>query len=192
MDCPIIMILGWRSGTSSLTKNLYEDGFPVTPPLDMRPMEGHQPEGHYENTQVYQINEALLKHFNMTIFQPGLLPFTSADVVENWLGEHPEPIIVKDPRFAFTWPVWTSSTHRRCIFVWTDRETTSQVSSIVRWYQVPEGAAASCVRMHDLCADMACRSYLSLRLDLLEEGRYEKGADFIAGYVKRGSPERTE
>ena len=62
MDHPIVMILGWRSGTSSLTKKLYEEGFPVTPPLDMRPMEGHQPEGHYENPQVYQINEALLKH----------------------------------------------------------------------------------------------------------------------------------
>lgn len=74
MDHPIVMILGWRSGTSSLTKKLYEEGFPVTPPLDMRPMEGHQPEGHYENPQVYQINEALLKHFNMSVFQPGLLP----------------------------------------------------------------------------------------------------------------------
>ena len=141
MDHPIVMILGWRSGTSSLTKKLYEEGFPVTPPLDMRPMEGHQPEGHYENPQVYQINEALLKHFNMSVFQPGLLPFVNADVVEKWLGEHPEPIIVKDPRFAFTWPVWTSSTRRPCIFVWTDRETASQVASIVRWYEVPEEAA---------------------------------------------------
>ena len=112
--------------------------------------------------------------------------------MEKWLGEHPEPIIVKDPRFAFTWPVWTSSTRRRCIFVWTDRETTSQVSSIVRWYQVSEEAAANCVRMHDLCADVACRSYLSLRLDMLEEGRDDRGTGFIAEYVERGSQERTE
>ncbi len=68
MSNPIVMILGWRSGTSSLTKTLYEEGFPVTPPLDMRPMEGHQPEGHYENPQVYKINEALLKHFQRRFF----------------------------------------------------------------------------------------------------------------------------
>ena len=40
---PIVMILGWRSGSSSLTKELYEKGYPRTPPLDVRPMEGHQP-----------------------------------------------------------------------------------------------------------------------------------------------------
>lgn len=192
MDHPIVMILGWRSGTSSLTKKLYEEGFPVTPPLDMRPMEGHQPEGHYENPQVYQINEALLKHFNMSVFQPGLLPFVNADVVERWLGEHPEPIIVKDPRFAFTWPVWTSSTRRPCIFVWTDRETASQVASIVRWYEVPEEAAASCVRMHDLCADLACQAHASLRLDMLEEERDERGTAFIAEFVGRDSPDRSK
>ncbi len=188
MSNPIILILGWRSGTSSLTKKLYEEGFPVTPPLDMRPMAGHQPEGHYENPQVYQINEALLKHFSMAIFQPGLLPFVHADVVEKWLDEHPEPVIIKDPRLAFTWPIWTSSTSRDCVFVWTDRETTSQVASIVRWYKVPEAAAHSCVRMHDMCADLACRSHPSLVLDMLEEGRDEKGAAFIARYVSQGTP----
>ena len=99
---PIVMILGWRSGSSSLTKELYEKGYPLTPPLDVRPMEGHQPEGHYENSEVQQINEALLAHFQMNVFTPGILPFVNADVVENWLGQHPEPVIAKDPRFAFT------------------------------------------------------------------------------------------
>ncbi len=186
MSNPIIMILGWRSGTSSLTKKLYEEGFPITPPLDMRPMEGHQPEGHYENQQVYQINEALLKHFQMSVFQPGLLPFVNADVVEKWLLDHPEPVIIKDPRLAFTWSVWTSSTQRPCIFVWTDRETTSQVASIVRWYKVPEGAAQACVRMHDLCARLACKEYRSLILDLLDPERADKAMAFIAEFVPPG------
>lgn len=184
MDHPIIMILGWRSGTSSLTKKLYEEGFPVTPPLDMRPMEGHQPQGHYENPQVYKINEALLQHFQMTVFQPGLLPFVNADVVEQWLAAHPEPVIIKDPRLAFTWPVWTSSTGRECIFIWTDRETNSQVDSIVRWYKVPEASARLCVRMHDLCARLACAEYRSLTLDMLEDDRDEKGTQFVAQFVQ--------
>ena len=93
---PIVMILGWRSGSSSLTKELYEKGYPLTPPLDVRPMEGHQPEGHYENSEVQQINEALLDHFQMNVYTPGILPFVNADVVENWLGQHPEPVIAKD------------------------------------------------------------------------------------------------
>jgi len=189
LDNPIIMILGWRSGTSSLTKKLYEEGFPVTPPLDMRPMEGHQPQGHYENPQVYQINEALLQHFQMTVFQPGLLPFVNADVVEQWLAAHPEPVIIKDPRLAFTWPVWTSSTARKCIFVWTDRETDSQVDSIVRWYKVAEAAARLCVRMHDLCARLACQEHRSLILDMLEEDRDEKGVQFIAQFATAQSGE---
>ncbi len=181
---PIIMILGWRSGTSSLTKYLFEKGFPITPPLDMKPMEGHQPEGHYENPQIYQINEALLKHFNMAVFQPGLLSFVNADVVEQWLGAHPEPVIIKDPRLAFTWPIWKTSTRRECIFIWTDREKESQVASIVRWYQLPEQAARLCITMHDMCARLACQEHTSLVLDLLEEDRDEKAARFLEPYIR--------
>ena len=41
---PIVMILGWRSGSSSLTKELYEKGYPLTPPL-RRASHGRAPAG---------------------------------------------------------------------------------------------------------------------------------------------------
>jgi hypothetical protein len=47
------------------------------------------------SSEVQQINQALLDYFQMNVFTPGILPFVNADVVENWLGQHPEPVIVK-------------------------------------------------------------------------------------------------
>lgn len=181
---PIVMILGWRSGSSSLTKVLYEQGYPITEPLDMRPMEGHQPGGHYENPEVYQINEALLAHFQMNVFTPGILPFVNADVVENWLAAHPEPVMIKDPRLAFVWPVWQTSTKRPVVCVWTDRDTEAQVGSIVRWYQIPEDAANACVAMHDIGARLACDHHESFIVDVTDPQRDEKAEEFIRRFVQ--------
>ena len=181
---PIIMILGWRSGSSSLSKELYEKGYPLTPPLDLRPMEGHQPEGHYENVEVQQINEALLVHFQMNVFTPGILPFVNADVVENWLGEHPEPVIAKDPRFAFTWPVWKTSTRRRIVFVWTNRDKETQVGSIIRWYKIPQDGAKACVAMHDMGAQLACERHESAEVDVKDSQRVEKVEAFLRRFVQ--------
>ena len=105
-------------------------------------------------------------------------------MLEQWLGAHPEPVIIKDPRLAFTWPVWKASTKRECLFGWTDRETESQVASIVRWYKVPEASARLCIAMHDMCARMACEEHRSLTLDMLDEDRDLKGKQFVAQFVE--------
>ena len=184
-ECPIVVTLGWRSGSSSLTKALFEKDYPITPPLDTQPMEGHQPGGHYENSEVQQINEALLAHFQMNVFTPGILPLVNADIVEKWLAQHPEPVMVKDPRFAFTWPVWMTSTKRPMVFIWTDRDKESQIGSIVRWYKIPEYGAKACVAMHDMGAQLACERHESTKVDVKDAHRLAKVEAFLGGIVQR-------
>ena len=150
-------------------------------------MEGHQPEGHYENVEVQQINEALLVHFQMNVFTPGILPFVNADVVENWLGQHPEPVIAKDPRFAFTWPVWKTSTSRRVVFAWTNRDKETQVGSIIRWYKIPQDGAKACVAMHDFGAQLTCERHESVEVDVKDPQRVEKVEAFLRQFVQPAS-----
>ena len=68
---PIVWILGRRSGTSSMAKALYDQGFPLTGPLNTKPYAA-QPEGHYENQDILNIHDALFAAHNFKPWSCGI------------------------------------------------------------------------------------------------------------------------
>ena len=180
-------ILGQRCGTSSLAKALYEQGFPLSEPLDTRIFQNVQPEGHYENVFARDWNRKLMANFKVTAVQPGLLPFLKWDVLSGWLAREPADFIVKDPQLAFVWPVWLRTLREMpghdaaLCAVWCRRDFGQQVTSLQK-YRISEEDAAYCVNMYEACAAASAKFIPTLEVWLDDPDRVAKAAQFFRSH----------
>jgi len=177
------VILGRRSGTSTMAKWLFDNGFPMREPLDTRYFK-NQPQGHYESWEARDWDAKILHRFSMTAGVPGMVPFLKFEPLRHWFDDHAEPFIVKEPNVNLVWPVWlrTATEHenkRDLVGVWCRRSEVEQVSSLVRAYNMDEQDAKWCVKMYEASALAACNEFPVLQVWLDDENREQKAADWF-------------
>lgn len=152
----IVYVLGQRCGTSSLCKRLVELGYPVVGPLDMRAYESN-PDGHYENIAARRLNDQILDQFNTDVFRGVLCPPMVCPSIQGFLSSYQGHIILKDPRFAYTWPIWKASAGDDCAVIWCRRDAGEQVQSMMRCYGLEWNSATANVKHYEVCAEAATR-----------------------------------
>ena len=176
---PIVWILGRRSGTSSMAKALYDQGFPLTGPLNTKPYAA-QPEGHYENQDILNIHDALFAAHNFKPWSCGILPFRPMPALNEWLKAHPEPLLLKVPSIAQAWPVWASMTTRPVYLMRCTRSKREQIDSMVRRYNLDEHTAAGIIELYEGSYDWMERHYgAAARLPLTDGRRVETAMEFL-------------
>jgi hypothetical protein len=109
-----------RSGSSALTRTLNLLGFHLGADL-LQPMTGVNDLGFWEQADVVDLNQRMLRHLGSSWFDPGLLPerwWERSDLVP-FLTEiqsivvretqEPTPWVVKDPRLCRLLPAWNAA-----------------------------------------------------------------------------------
>jgi len=174
MTGAICLIFGRRSGTSSLAKALYEAGYPLRGPLDVREFDSAK-DGHYENFEARAINGGMMRHFRINDKYPGLTPFLIHQGLEAWLADHESPFIVKEPRLCLTWPAWFRTAEacgRPVVAIWCRRPHEGQVRSLqtARGYEYERRDAKLCVEMYEHGIRLAAQMMPTLELWIEPDG----------------------
>ncbi|MCH7838037.1 MAG: sulfotransferase [Chloroflexi bacterium] len=146
---PFIIVTGaGRSGTSAVARVLHESGVRMGNDFDA-PSE-FNPEGYYEETAVWTLNQRLLTDLGMgDLRQPERWPSRSAVLAA---ATHHEPAMRelvanaaagwKDPRFAITLEAWLPCLPARPKLVVCLRSPDAHAESVVRSYGLVDRAAA--------------------------------------------------
>lgn len=174
----ITFILGRRCGTSSLAKGLHEAGLPLREPLDKRKHPSNLG-GHYENLHVRALNQTLIRRFRITSRSPAMLPFAEFGMVQKWLREQEEPVIVKEPNLNFTWPIWARSSPHPISIIRCRRDPKEQEASLVKWYDVTPEEAKWTVAHYE-CSSQAAADYFDdvLEVELYDPDRITKAVNW--------------
>ena len=177
------LILGRRSGTSSLAKDLWYRGFPLREPLDVRSMKS-QVQGHYESWESRQINREITFHFKMSDREPGIPPFLKYGPLMEWMNAEPSPFIVKDPKICMTWPIWHRSALAAevpLVAVWCRRDKAEQVGSLSKWYGYDDEQSAWSVEMLEMSLKAAAERIETLEVHLWQDhdDRVNQAAEFF-------------
>ena len=166
----ICLIFGRRAGTSSLSKALFEKGYPFRGPLDTRPMLTNK-DGHYESYECRAINGGMLRHFRTNDKYPGLVPFLIHQGVEQWLAdeEAPQAYVVKEPRLCLTWPTWyrtCKASNHKLVAIWCRRPREGQIRSLMtsKGYEYERDDAEYCVTMYEHSISLASQMIPTLQL----------------------------
>ena len=199
----LIFILGRRSGTSSLAKELFDLKLPVVEPLDKREYPSNL-DGHYENLEVRHINNKLWRHFRSNPNSPILFPFLWYRQAHEWLTKHPGLTIVKEPNLCLTWPIWLASiekeqggapTGRKIRAVWSYRSETDVAASHEKWYgdmedcRVVDWLRVAKFYAHSISFAM---EFIDTRvIDLDDPDRISKATEFIM-QGEHNAPEETD
>lgn len=124
---PIVFVHGMhRSGTSALARGFAEIGFEVPQPVIGKSMSN--PDGHYESLPVVMLNERILRTVGSAWHHTTPLPDAWAEwpaiakyvqAARHLLADagalgtadaspsSATPVVIKDPRLARVWPVWS-------------------------------------------------------------------------------------
>uniref|UniRef100_A0A6M3KM94 Uncharacterized protein n=1 Tax=viral metagenome TaxID=1070528 RepID=A0A6M3KM94_9ZZZZ len=187
------LILGRRSGTSSLARDLWYRGFPLREPLDVRPMKS-QPLAHFECWEARHINREIMHHFRMGSSVPGIPPFLKYVPLMEWLGAVEQPYIIKEPNICLTWPVWYRSAEAagiNLVAVWCRREPEEQAISLQKWYGMDAETSKWCVEMYEMSLTAAADKIETLEVHLLQnqDDRVNEAAKFFKrNGIKPGKP----
>ena len=113
-----VVVLGMgRSGTSSVTRMFATAGFFAGRDEDLMVATEHNPTGHWENLNVWRVNENILSRLSGTWFDPppedqqlAARAWTTPEllaVFEHLVAQaNDAPVVLKDPRIGVMLPVW--------------------------------------------------------------------------------------
>jgi hypothetical protein len=113
-----VVVLGMgRSGTSAVTRMFATAGFFVGRDEDLMGATEHNPTGHWENLDVWRVNENILSRLRGTWFDPppedqqlAARAWTTPEllaVFERLVAQaNDAPVVLKDPRIGVMLPVW--------------------------------------------------------------------------------------
>jgi GT2 family glycosyltransferase/glycosyltransferase involved in cell wall biosynthesis len=130
-----------RSGTSMVAGALAGQGFAVGHDSELMPGQADNPRGFFERRDVVALNDRILADAGMSWSAPGAQPFEPSvgyreemDAILAGLG--PGPLLLKDPRFALTWPCWREALENS-LLVFVYRSPLPVASSLQRRNQFP-------------------------------------------------------
>ena len=189
----MVLILGRRTGTSTLAKAVFDRGLNLAGPLDVAPFD-QNPQGHYECEDVRNLNIRILKTYRTNTNMPGLMAFRYLKELPGFVedrlhhGWGKSQVIVKEPLLASTWPMWWRSF--RDLFdggvdmkvIWCRRDRADTIRSCERWFQPQVEELVDwglCVDSYALHAKTALDFLGGIELWLDDPDRESKALDFI-------------
>jgi hypothetical protein len=159
-NCEGVVVLGMhRSGTSALTSMFVACGYYVGREQDLLPAHESNPNGHWENTHLFDRHEEMLARLGGTWLDPPAaarqlaaaawaIPILQEEVARVLTEAGAAPVAIKDPRISGLLPLWREVIEDRLHPVLAVRDPLEVARSLHRRDDTPHALALAAWELH--------------------------------------------